>query len=105
MTGNCLRAFGFTEDKDGVRAALLAGKAFVVYDAGGYSDLMTGEEALRRWEVLTRTSAEASTSILRCLVSPWLRPNAMTAPSSLTQFPPTADASPATSSFLKDCLS
>ena len=50
VTGNCLRAFGFTEDKDGVRAALLAGKAFVVYDAGGYSDLMTGEEALRRWE-------------------------------------------------------
>ena len=22
----------------------------MVYDAGGYSDLMTGEEALRRWE-------------------------------------------------------
>ena len=50
MTGNCLRRFGFTEDADGVRKALLAGKAFVVYDAGGYSDLMTGEEALKRWE-------------------------------------------------------
>lgn len=50
VTGNCLRRFGFTEDADGVRKALLAGKAFVVYDAGGYSDLMTGEEALKRWE-------------------------------------------------------
>lgn len=50
VTGNCLRRFGFTEDADGVRKALLAGKAFVVYDAGGYSDLMTGEEALKHWE-------------------------------------------------------
>lgn len=50
VTGNCLRHFGFTEDADGVRKALLAGKAFVVYDAGGYSDLVTGEEALKRWE-------------------------------------------------------
>ena len=50
VTGNCLRHFGFSEDRDGVRAALLSGKAFVVYDAGGYSDLVTGEEALRRWE-------------------------------------------------------
>lgn len=50
VTGNCLRHFGFSEDRDGVRAALLAGKAFVVYDAGGYSDLVTGKEALERWE-------------------------------------------------------
>lgn len=50
VTGNCLRHFGFSEDKEGVRKALLAGKAFVVYDAGGYSDLMTGEKALKMWE-------------------------------------------------------
>ncbi len=50
VTGNCLRHFGFTEDKDGVRNALLAGKAFCVYDAGGYSDLITGEKALKMWE-------------------------------------------------------
>lgn len=50
VTGNCLRRFGFSEDREGVRAALLAQKAFVVYDAGGYSDLMTGPEALARWE-------------------------------------------------------
>ncbi len=50
VTGNCLRHFGFSEDRDGVRKALLAGKAFVVYDAGGYSDLCTGEDALKRWE-------------------------------------------------------
>lgn len=50
VTGNCLRRFGFSEDREGVRKALLAGKAFVVYDAGGYSDLMTGPEALARWE-------------------------------------------------------
>ncbi len=50
MTGNCLRHFGFSEDRDGVRKALLAGKAFVVFDAGGYSDLMTGEKALKMWE-------------------------------------------------------
>ena len=50
VTGNCLRKFGFSEDRDGVRKAILAGKAFVVYDAGGYSDLMTGEEALKLWE-------------------------------------------------------
>ena len=42
--------FGFSEDRDGVRAALLAKKAFVVYDAGGYSDLVTGQEALKLWE-------------------------------------------------------
>lgn len=50
VTGNCLRHFGFSEDRDGVRAALLAKKAFVVYDAGGYSDLVTGQEALKLWE-------------------------------------------------------
>ena len=50
VTGNCLRHFGFSEDRDGVRKALLAHKAFVVYDAGGYSDLCTGEEGLKRWE-------------------------------------------------------
>lgn len=52
VTGNCLRRFGFSEDREGVRKALLAGKAFVVYDAGGYSDLMTGPEALARWEAV-----------------------------------------------------
>lgn len=50
VTGNCLRHFGFSEDRDGVRAALLAKKAFVVYDAGGYSNLVTGQEALKLWE-------------------------------------------------------
>lgn len=50
VTGNCLRRFGFTEDRDGVRKAILAGKAFVVYDAGGYSDLCTGQKALKLWE-------------------------------------------------------
>lgn len=50
VTGNCLRRFGFSEDRDGVRRALLAGMAFVVYDAGGYSDLMTGPQALALWE-------------------------------------------------------
>lgn len=50
VTGNCLRHFGFTEDRDGVRKALLAQKAFAVYDAGGYSDLMTGERAVKYWE-------------------------------------------------------
>ncbi|MCF0253900.1 MAG: amidohydrolase family protein, partial [Duodenibacillus sp.] len=50
VTGNCLRHFGFSEDRAGVKAALLARKAFAVYDAGGYSDLMTGEEALAYWE-------------------------------------------------------
>ena len=29
---------------------MLAKKAFVVYDAGGYSDLVTGQEALKLWE-------------------------------------------------------
>jgi hypothetical protein len=50
VTGNCLRRFGFSEDREGVRAALLANKAFVVYDAGGYSDLATGEVGLKMWE-------------------------------------------------------
>ncbi len=50
VTGNCLRKFGFSEDRDGVRKAILAGKAFVIYDAGGYSDLVTGEEGLKIWE-------------------------------------------------------
>lgn len=50
VTGNCLRRFGFTEDREGVRKAILARKAFVVYDAGGYSDLVTGEEGLKLWE-------------------------------------------------------
>lgn len=50
VTGNCLRRFGFSEDRDGVRKALLSQKAYVVYDAGGYSDLVTGEMALKLWE-------------------------------------------------------
>ncbi len=50
VTGNCLRHFGFSEDRNGVRAALLAGKAFAVYEADGMSDLMTGSEAVKLWE-------------------------------------------------------
>ena len=50
VTGNCLRHFGYTPDREGVKAAILAGKAFVVYDAGGYSDLMTGQKAYEYWE-------------------------------------------------------
>ncbi len=50
VTGNCLRHFGYSEDKNGVKEALLAGKAFVIRDAGGYSDLITGKEALKMWE-------------------------------------------------------
>lgn len=50
VTGNCLRRFGFSEDRDGVRKALLSQKAYVVYDVGGYSDLVTGEMALKFWE-------------------------------------------------------
>ena len=49
VTGNCLRKFGFSEDRDGVRKAIFAGKAFVVYDAGGCSDLVTGEAGLKLW--------------------------------------------------------
>ena len=37
-------------DVEGVKKAFLAGHAWAVYDAGGYSDLMTGEKALRYWE-------------------------------------------------------
>lgn len=50
VTGNCLRHFGFSEDREGVRAAILARKAFVVYDAGDASELTTGEDGLKRWE-------------------------------------------------------
>lgn len=52
VTGNCLRHFGFSEDREGVRAALLARKAFVVYDdkEDGCSALATGEEALKIWK-------------------------------------------------------
>ncbi len=50
VTGNCLKHFGFTEDRDGMKKAILSGKAFVIFDAGGYSDLVTGDKALKLWE-------------------------------------------------------
>ncbi len=50
VTGNCLRHYGYSEDKEGVRAALLAGKAFAVYESDGMSDLVTGAEAVKLWE-------------------------------------------------------
>ena len=49
VTGNCLRRFGFSEDREGVQAAFKANKVWAVYDAGGYSDLVTGEEGLKLW--------------------------------------------------------
>lgn len=50
VTAGCLTRFGFSADVEGVKKAFLAGHAWAVYDAGGYSDLMTGEKALRYWE-------------------------------------------------------
>ena len=50
VTGNCLRRFGFTTDKAGIEAAFKAKKVWAVYDAGGYSDLVTGEEGLALWK-------------------------------------------------------
>ena len=50
VTGNCLRHFGFSEDRDGVRKAIMAQKAFVIRDAGDHSDLVTGSEGLKLWE-------------------------------------------------------
>lgn len=50
VTGNCLRRFGFSTDKAGIEAAFKARKVWAVYDAGGYSDLMTGEEGLAFWK-------------------------------------------------------
>jgi hypothetical protein len=50
VTGNCLKHFGYTQDAEGIRQALSDGNVFVVFDAGGYSDLVTGEPGLRLWE-------------------------------------------------------
>lgn len=49
VTGNCLRKFGFTTDREGIQQAFKANKVYAVYDAGGYSDLVTGEEGLKLW--------------------------------------------------------
>ena len=37
VTGNCLKRFGFTDDRDGIEAAFKANRVWAVYDAGGYS--------------------------------------------------------------------
>lgn len=50
VTAGCLTRYGFTADVDGMRKAFLAHHVWAVFDAGGYSDLMTGEKALRYWE-------------------------------------------------------
>ena len=50
MTGNCLKRFGFSDDREGIEAAFKANKVWAVYDAGGYSDLVTGEEGLKLWK-------------------------------------------------------
>ena len=49
VTGNCLRKFGFTTDREGIQQAFKANKVYAVYDAGGYSDLVTGDEGLKLW--------------------------------------------------------
>lgn len=104
VTGNCLRRFGFTEDADGVRKALLAGKAFVVYDAGGYSDLMTGEEALKRWEAAGTDVGGSFNVNPRFRESCLPKSSAMTAVLLWTQFPRTAAAFRATSSSRRAVL-
>lgn len=50
VTGNCLKRFGFTPDKEGIEGAFKAKRVWAVYDAGGYSDLVTGEEGLALWK-------------------------------------------------------
>ncbi len=50
VTGNCLKRFGFSDDREGIEAAFKANKVWAVYDAGGYSDLVTGETGLKLWK-------------------------------------------------------
>ncbi len=50
VTAACLTRYGFTADKDGLRKAFLAHHAFVNYDAGGYTGLLTGQEGIDYWE-------------------------------------------------------
>ncbi len=47
VTATCLTRFGFTADKEGVCNALRARQAFVNYDAGGYTDVLTSEEGVK----------------------------------------------------------
>ncbi len=46
VTAACLTRFGFTADREGACKALRAREAFVNYDAGGYTDVLTSEEAV-----------------------------------------------------------
>lgn len=50
VTASCLTRFGFTADMDGMRKAFRAQHAFVNYDAGGYTGLLTSEEGIAFWE-------------------------------------------------------
>lgn len=88
-----------------MRAALLAGKAFVVYDAGGYSDLMTGEEALRRWEAADTNvggSFNINPPLPRIALAQAKRDDGSFVVDAIST---DGGCIPATSSFLKDCLS
>lgn len=50
VTANCLRQLGFSTDADGIRAAIAAGKAFVIRDTGEVSELVSGKAATALWE-------------------------------------------------------
>ncbi len=50
VTRNCLRQVHLPENKEGIEKAFLANKVWAIYDAGGYSDLMTGVDGLQYWK-------------------------------------------------------
>lgn len=71
VTATCLTRFGFSADIEGVKKAFKAKHAWAVYDAGGYSDLMTGDEALKYWEA-NKTDVGGSFNVNPPMPRVWL---------------------------------
>ncbi len=71
VTASCLTRYGFTADKDGMRKAFLAEHAYVNYDAGGYTGLMTGQEGIDYWEA-NNTDVSGSFNVNPGIPRAWL---------------------------------
>ena len=71
VTGMCLKRFGCTPDKAGIEKCFKAKKVWAVYDAGGYSDLVTGDEGLALWKA-SNTDVGGSFNVNPPLPRIWL---------------------------------
>ncbi len=71
VTASCLTRFGFSADIEGVKKAFMARHAWVNYDAGGYTGLLTAQEGIDFW-LSSKTDVAGSFNVNPPIPRVWL---------------------------------